>query len=182
MELRDAIAKEVKDGEKEIDILNWVTRAALELVGQGGLGHSFDPLDRDWKNPYVETLKSLVSVWLLPLRLHQLTSNDSPTFAPLFIPVQMIPLALRIAPPAFWRRIMEALPLQAIRDCLGIVDAMDTTSKAILAKKKELLAQGDAAFEQQVGEGKDIMSVLRTSPVSCLLSPAIRKAERVLLW
>ena len=59
-QLRDVVAKEVNDAEKEIDILNWVTRTALELVGQGGLGHSFDPLDRDWQNPYAEILKSLM--------------------------------------------------------------------------------------------------------------------------
>ena len=59
VQLRNAITKELQDGEKELDMLNWVTRCALELVGRGGLGHSFDPLDRDWKNPFVTTLKSI---------------------------------------------------------------------------------------------------------------------------
>lgn len=57
---------------------------------------------------------------------------------------------------------MDLLPFEVIQNCLAITDAMDKTSKEILARKKELLAQGDAAFEQQVGEGKDIMSVLCT--------------------
>lgn len=89
-------------------------------------------------------------------------SFSSPTFAPLFVPLQLLPFALRIASPAAWRKLMDLLPFQVIKNCLAITDAMDRTSKEILARKKELLAQGDEAFEKQVGEGKDIMSVLCT--------------------
>lgn len=41
--LREAIASRVADGSREIDMLQWMGRTALELIGQGGLGHSFDP-------------------------------------------------------------------------------------------------------------------------------------------
>jgi len=34
IQLRDAIALKVKDGPQEIDILDWTTRAALEIIGQ----------------------------------------------------------------------------------------------------------------------------------------------------
>ena len=40
-------------------MLNWMTRAALELVGQGGLGYSFDPLVEDTKDSFGEALKSV---------------------------------------------------------------------------------------------------------------------------
>ena len=70
--LRDSIAREVKEGEREIDILSWMTRTALELVGQGGLGHSFDPLDRDWLNPFAENLKALLYVLNIPATTSQL--------------------------------------------------------------------------------------------------------------
>jgi len=34
----------VKDGSKEIDVLRWMSRTALELIGQSGMGYSFDSL------------------------------------------------------------------------------------------------------------------------------------------
>jgi hypothetical protein len=34
IQLRDAIALKVKDGPQEIDILDWTTRTALEIIGQ----------------------------------------------------------------------------------------------------------------------------------------------------
>jgi hypothetical protein len=37
-QLRNAIALRVKDGAREIDVLHWTTRTALELIGQSGLG------------------------------------------------------------------------------------------------------------------------------------------------
>lgn len=40
-------------------------RLALELVGQGGLGWSFDPLTEDVQNPFGNALKRLLSVTFL---------------------------------------------------------------------------------------------------------------------
>ena len=31
----------------DLDMLDWMGRAALEIFGQAGLGHSFDPLTTD---------------------------------------------------------------------------------------------------------------------------------------
>lgn len=45
-------------------MLNWMSRTALELVGQGGLGYSFDPLVEDSKNTFGEALKAVVYVLL----------------------------------------------------------------------------------------------------------------------
>ena len=45
--LQEAISIRVKDGQQEIDMLDWMGRTALELVGQAGLGWSFDPLIAD---------------------------------------------------------------------------------------------------------------------------------------
>lgn len=55
----------MKGGKRELDILNWMTRTALELVGQGGLGHSFDSLDSDGLNPFAEELKALMYVLVM---------------------------------------------------------------------------------------------------------------------
>ena len=42
----------------EQDVTNWMARAALEAIGQGGLGYSFDPLISDSKDTYADAIKS----------------------------------------------------------------------------------------------------------------------------
>lgn len=37
----------VKKGQTEVNMVNWMGRTALELMGQAGLGHSFDPLTEE---------------------------------------------------------------------------------------------------------------------------------------
>lgn len=61
-QLRDAIIAQVRGCPKEIDMVSWMGRTALEIIGQVGLGHSFDPLTADSDNKYGDALKSLTSV------------------------------------------------------------------------------------------------------------------------
>jgi hypothetical protein len=35
----------VADGPQEIDIVEWIRKTALELIGQAGLGYSFGTLE-----------------------------------------------------------------------------------------------------------------------------------------
>ena len=58
VQLHDAISAQVKDGAREVDVLNWMGRAALELIGQGGLGYSFDPLVEDVSDEYGDAMKA----------------------------------------------------------------------------------------------------------------------------
>ena len=44
----------------EVDMLAWMSRTALELIGQGGFGHSFDSLVRNVSDPYTEAVKSFM--------------------------------------------------------------------------------------------------------------------------
>ena len=57
--MRRAITAQVQDGDREVDVHAWMGRAALELVGQGGLGHSFDPLESEMEDPYGKAIKLL---------------------------------------------------------------------------------------------------------------------------
>ncbi|KAK7696401.1 hypothetical protein QCA50_001055 [Cerrena zonata] len=141
--LRDAIVKQVKTGDQEIDMLNWMTRTALELVGQGGLGWSFDSLEEPGLNPLAELIKSLV-----------------PTVAPLFLLVRFIPFFSRIGSASFRKRVVESFPNKRVRKLATISEALDTTAKEILHTKRAALAAGDQAVSEQIGQGKDIMSVL----------------------
>lgn len=45
-------------------MLHWMGRAALEMIGQAGLGHSFDPLVEDREDPYSQAVKGIACVTL----------------------------------------------------------------------------------------------------------------------
>ena len=44
-------------------MLEWMGRVALELIGQGGLGHSFDPLTADSQDKFTQAIKSFACVY-----------------------------------------------------------------------------------------------------------------------
>ena len=48
-----------KDGV-ELDMLGWMGRTTLEVLGQAGLGYSFDNFSGDSTDEYGETLKSFL--------------------------------------------------------------------------------------------------------------------------
>lgn len=60
-QLRKAILNQVEDKPKELDMLHWMTRTALEMIGQSGMGYSFDSLEGDASSadshPYSRSVK-----------------------------------------------------------------------------------------------------------------------------
>ena len=54
----------MKDSPQDLDILAWMGRTALELIGQGGLGYSFDPLISESREEFTEAIKSFMYVLL----------------------------------------------------------------------------------------------------------------------
>lgn len=48
----------IEDQGAEQDITKWMARAALEAIGQGGLGYSFDRLVEDSRDAYADAIKS----------------------------------------------------------------------------------------------------------------------------
>ncbi|OJT02021.1 Cytochrome P450 3A24 [Trametes pubescens] len=143
--LEDAITARVKDSVQEIDVLNWMGRTALELIGQGGLGHSFDPLTEDVADEFAESVKAYFPV---QSRINVVVRHT-------------LHILVRIGPAAFRRKVVEMLPRDgASQHMMRISDALTARSLMIVNEKKRALQQGDEALKQQVGEGKDIMSVL----------------------
>ncbi|CDO76298.1 hypothetical protein BN946_scf184917.g14 [Trametes cinnabarina] len=115
-----AMEGQVKGGATELDVSAWMGRTALEIVGQAGLGYSFDPLVSEKPDEYASALKGF----------------------------------------NLWRKILRFVPHEGVRGLMRVADVLWKRSGEIYAQKKEALQQGDAAVAQQVGEGKDIMSIL----------------------
>ena len=62
---------------------------------------------------------------------------------------------------AFSRRLLAFIPHAGVQKLSTIIKTMHDRSVEIFTAKKEALARGDDAVTRQVGEGKDIMSILR---------------------
>ncbi|EMD38349.1 hypothetical protein CERSUDRAFT_82603 [Gelatoporia subvermispora B] len=141
--LESAIKLRVRDGPREIDILNWMARTALELVGQGGLGYSFDPLIEDKPNAMGDAIKSFMPAWA-PLQIHR----------------RLLPYVAELGPAKFRRFILDIIPDPRVQKVKYISDTVAEQSRAIFEEKKAALEHGNDAVVHQIGEGKDIMSVL----------------------
>ena len=64
--------------------------------------------------------------------------------------------------PAWFRRwLVNLIPHEGAQRMKYIVDTMYDRSKEIYEGKKALIESGDDAMLHQVGEGKDVMSILR---------------------
>ncbi|KAF9002265.1 cytochrome P450 [Cyathus striatus] len=143
--LHDTLASKVKNSAQEIDITHWMTRMALELIGQSGLGYSFDPLTaHGTPHPYSAAVKQLVPV-VSAVRL---------------VRESALPTLMKIGPPKFRRWIVDMIPSSKISKLKDIIDIMHNTSVEILESKRKALDDGDEAVTRQVARGKDIMSIL----------------------
>lgn len=70
------------------------------------------------------------------------------------------------------RFIVDLLPWKSLHDVRDIVDTIYNTSLDIFESKKRALLDGDEAVERQVGEGKDILSILSTLILFHLRDPS----------
>ncbi|KAI9063759.1 cytochrome P450 [Trametes sanguinea] len=138
--LVSAISQRVKDTPRDIDVLDWMGRTALEIIGEAGMGHSFDPLVEDEAtDPYTKAAKDY-----LPL-----------SFTPEMMLVrQLSPILTRLGPPSFRRWIVDHIPIPRTQKLKRVVDVLYDTSVKIVEEKKAAIAKGDYAA------GKDIMSIL----------------------
>ncbi|KAL0060216.1 hypothetical protein AAF712_012971 [Marasmius tenuissimus] len=142
--LSNTLAKIASPGEQEIDMLSWSSRTALELIGQSGLGYSFDPLtDEACAHPYPAALKAL-------LPLYGSTVSTRKFFHPL----------VKVLPRRLLRFFACRLPMRDLQHLRKLADYMWELSTEIYQGKLRALEAGDEAVHAQVSRGKDIMSVL----------------------
>ncbi|KAI0789862.1 cytochrome P450 [Abortiporus biennis] len=141
--LHKGLKARLQNTSQEVDVLDWTTRTALEIIGQGGLGYSFDPLVEERPDPAAEAVKAL-----------------EPTLFPMYILRVFMPHIVKIGSPKFRRTILEWTPYPRLQRLKDITDTLENTVTRILQQKKTALAAGEKAVTQQVGEGKDILSIL----------------------
>ncbi|KAI0754283.1 cytochrome P450 [Daedaleopsis nitida] len=143
--LQTAIEQQLKghEGPVELDMHSWISRTALELIGQAGLGYSFDPLVEAKPDEFASAIKEF-----------------QPTMVELSILRRILPYLPEYGSATFRRKLMEMIPNARVQKMKSIVDTIHRRSVEIFEEKKRALEQGDKAVTHQVGEGKDIMSIL----------------------
>ncbi|EIN04859.1 cytochrome P450 [Punctularia strigosozonata HHB-11173 SS5] len=142
-QLRDALTRHISGSDNEIDVLEWCSKAALEYIGIGGLGYSFETLKEGANNAYSNSAKNLLPA-VFPI-------------APLSI---LLPYITAVISPDFGRKLVDVLPFPTLRNVKNIVDMIDETSRMIYEQRKQTILRGDGEEYDQVANGKDIMTTL----------------------
>lgn len=78
-----------------------------------------------------------------------------------------LPILVHIGTPAFRRRAVELFPLESVQRMRHISDVLHGRSVAIFTEKRAALAKGDDTLNGEIGEGRDIMSILCGSCAIC---------------
>ena len=65
-QLEEAIRNRVGAQSQDLDVNGWMARTTLEMLGQAGLGYSFDKFTEDSTDSYGEALKSFLCVLCFP--------------------------------------------------------------------------------------------------------------------
>ena len=74
----------------------------------------------------------------------------------------LAPLA-RLGPPKFRRFILDLIPWKTLHQLRDISDVIHNTAVEIFNSKKRALEDGDEAVARQIGQGKDVLSILSRS-------------------
>ncbi|KAI9458421.1 cytochrome P450 [Lactarius psammicola] len=141
-QLRENLESIVADGGQEINIADWMGKFALELIGEAGLGYSFGTFEGR-NDEYCRALKE----WM-------------PTLSSLAVYRGFFPYVYKIFHPKLLKLVGRMLPWPKLNHLMDLSEAMNAEARSIYKTKKTLLELGDDATVKQVGEGKDIISLL----------------------
>ena len=83
-----------------------------------------------------------------------------PVLFPIIALEEFLPILIKLSSPKFRRFVVDHLPFKNATRLRDIIDVMYETSVGILKAKEQALQEGDEAVKQQIGRGKDIISIL----------------------
>ncbi|KAG8709057.1 cytochrome P450-dit2, partial [Ceratobasidium sp. 423] len=128
-------------GSKEVDVFPWATAAALDLVGEAGLGYSFNSFAGE-RNEYSTAIK----------RVTQSLAKIGPL-------IQLLPYVHRIGTPAFRQWVLDLLPSKTIQKLRRAVKLQNEQAEEIIRSRQALLSAGND-LSSEAGRGRDMMTLL----------------------
>ncbi|KIK62396.1 hypothetical protein GYMLUDRAFT_41833 [Collybiopsis luxurians FD-317 M1] len=143
--MRSALEMSLCDGlTEEIDMLSWLGRSALEIIGEAGLGYSFDPMTNELSaHPFTQILKDLL-----------------PTVQPMLSLRDLLPVVVKIGTPKLRRLVVDLIPWKDLHRVRDMVDYMHGLALKIYNDKKHSMEKDEETLYEQVGKGKDLISIL----------------------
>ncbi|ELU38587.1 tartrate transporter [Rhizoctonia solani AG-1 IA] len=144
MSLSTSIIKkdlEFSSSSKEVDIFPWTTAAALDLIGEAGLGYSFNSFSGQ-RDEYSTAIKK--------------AKQSLAKLAPL---IQLLPYVHRIGTSRFRQWIMDIIPSSTIQKLRRATRVQNEQAEGIIRARQELLSAGKD-LSSETGRGKDIMTLL----------------------
>lgn len=97
------------------------------------------------------TIKHIINFIFRPLSLKVLYSRGA---------MFLVFVNLKIGTPRFRKAIADLIPSETVMQLREIINIFHETSVEILETKKAALRRGDQALADQIGQGKDIISIL----------------------
>ncbi|KAF9528231.1 cytochrome P450 [Crepidotus variabilis] len=156
-----AITLRVQGGVKEVDMLSWMSRLALELVGQCGLGYSFDDLIEDGaSHPFCISSKRLTPV-IQPLMIYR---------------NYLLPRISNIATPKFRRFVLDVVPWKNAHQLRDIVDVFTETAEQVYNSKRKALDEEETVSPHSEAR-KDILGILMKDNLSAANEEKLCEAE-----
>ncbi|PPR01291.1 hypothetical protein CVT24_006366 [Panaeolus cyanescens] len=149
-ELRDRLKADVESNPgATLDILDHLTRTALELISQGGIGHTFNSFDKKSKEF---------------LEFHDAMKDVLPSASKLFFILPFLE-SWRKKEPVWLRRFVANLayviPFPALRRFKESVDIMHPVCANVFYAKKELFDEGGiASLANTASGGRDLTTLL----------------------
>ncbi|CAE6507036.1 unnamed protein product [Rhizoctonia solani] len=142
-ETTNAVNKELDSPStpKEVDVFPWATAAALDLIGEAGLGYSFNSFAGE-RNEYSAAIKQVTQSLI--------------KIGPL---IQLIPYIHRIGTPAFRKWVLDLIPFKAVQKLRRAIKLQNEQAEEIIRSRQTLLSSG-GDLSSETGRGKDIISLL----------------------
>ncbi|PCH33099.1 hypothetical protein WOLCODRAFT_147203 [Wolfiporia cocos MD-104 SS10] len=140
--LHNAITSRIANGSQEIDIMHWLSRATLEIIGQAGLGHSFDSLIGEERDDFGKVVNTIFPIM-----------GELSIFRP------FLPAMFSFGTPTWRRCLVDIIPFGPIKRLRQLADAMNAMSTKIYRMKQYELRTNPKLL-QQIKESKDIISSL----------------------
>ncbi|KAJ3552463.1 hypothetical protein NP233_g12877 [Leucocoprinus birnbaumii] len=164
--LRTSLKRKLETGPQEIDVLSWMTRTALELIGQSGMGYSFDTLmDDDDNHPYSRSVKRFIL----------LVGGPVGFFANQFL----FPFANKFGFPSIKRSLVKQIRWKRVQDIVEITDIMHQTSLKIIKAKQEAMSSAHSDVAAEMANKKDIISILMRANALASEEDRLSEAEVV---
>ncbi|KAK7682246.1 hypothetical protein QCA50_014833 [Cerrena zonata] len=141
--MSNGIDSEVGNKATTIDIMEWLARGALELIGQGGLGISMDSLGDPTRNPLADSVKMMI-----------------PSIADLSELQFLFQYVKYLGPSWVKQTLVRLTPSPTIQRLRKAIYDVEAESKKILAGKRAGLKAGDEETVNEFTEKRDVMSIL----------------------